>query len=53
MKTACILGATGLVGTELLSQLLLNNDFESLLDRNRKEARLGESILLKLYLLYQ
>ena len=47
MKTACILGATGLVGAELLSQLLLNNDFDKVIIFIRRDIALTHSKLVK------
>lgn len=47
MKTACILGATGLVGNELLSQLLANNEFEKIKVFIRKEIELNHPKLEK------
>ena len=47
MKTACILGATGLVGSELLSQLLSNNDYEKVHIFLRREIDLTHPKLKK------
>ncbi len=47
MKTACILGATGLVGSELLKQLLSNDDYEKIHIFLRREIDLTHPKLEK------
>lgn len=47
MKTACILGATGLVGQELLTQLLENNEYEKVKIFIRREIELSHPKLEK------
>lgn len=48
MKTACILGATGLVGNELLSQLLADNEYEKVRIFLRSEITLTHPKLEKI-----